>query len=129
MAHSSEASTAGVGYVQIAAALRSRLRSGEFPVGARIPAGRQLADEYGVAPNTVASAIRLLRDEGLITSQQGRGNFVRTLPSETGEDSADFTAVMCKLDRLQESLRAVNARLDDLEDEVRGKRKDRQPAT
>jgi DNA-binding GntR family transcriptional regulator len=35
-----------------------------------------LAEQMGVAPNTVQRALRVLRDEGLIYSVAGRGTFV-----------------------------------------------------
>jgi DNA-binding GntR family transcriptional regulator len=61
---------------QIAAILRERIRSGALPPDSRIPSRIALAGEYGVAPETAAKAIRILRDEGLVVVVAGYGTFV-----------------------------------------------------
>jgi GntR family transcriptional regulator len=62
---------------QIAAALRGRIASGEYPPGAALPSIITLADEFQVTTNTVRKALGILRDEGLIESVPGYGTFVR----------------------------------------------------
>lgn len=69
-------------YQQIADDLRSAIRAGELAPGERIKSSRELADVYGVAPMTVHQAMRVLRDEGLVESYQGRGVFVRSPDSK-----------------------------------------------
>jgi GntR family transcriptional regulator len=64
-------------YRQIADALRAQIRDGTYPPGTRLPVERELQDTYGVSPQTVRNAIAQLRAEGLVTSLQGRGVFVR----------------------------------------------------
>jgi GntR family transcriptional regulator len=61
-------------YVQLAAILRARIASGE--ITARLPSERDLHQEFGLAPLTVRKAVRLLRDEGLVTVVVGRGAYV-----------------------------------------------------
>jgi DNA-binding GntR family transcriptional regulator len=61
-------------YVQLAAILRSRIASGE--ITARLPSERDLHNEFGLAPMTVRKAVRLLREEGLVTIVTGRGAYV-----------------------------------------------------
>jgi GntR family transcriptional regulator len=63
-------------YLQVAAALRRRLRAGEWPVGARLPTVAALQTEFDVARVTVRQAIELLVQEGLLRSHQGKGTFV-----------------------------------------------------
>jgi GntR family transcriptional regulator len=67
-------------YQQLASVLREQIRAGELPPGARIPTEAQLADRYDASRNTIRLALDVLRNEGLITSRQGRGNFVRAEP-------------------------------------------------
>jgi len=62
--------------MQLAALLRARIESGEFPPQSRFPSLRQLEAEYDVAPMTVRHAIRVLVDEGLLVTYPGRGTFV-----------------------------------------------------
>ena len=63
-------------YAQLAALLRARIQSGEFPPRSRIPSLRQLEAEYDVAPMTVRRAIQVLVDEGVVVTRPGRGTFV-----------------------------------------------------
>ena len=62
---------------QIANVLRAAIRTGKFAPGDRLPSQLELADRYGVARETVKSALRVLRDERLIITRQGSGAFVR----------------------------------------------------
>lgn len=62
-------------YQQVAAQLREQIASGAL--GPRLPSAMTLAEQMGVAPNTVQRAMRVLREEGLIYSVPGRGTFVR----------------------------------------------------
>ncbi len=67
-------------YQQLAARLREQITSGELPPGARIPTENDLIARYHASRNTVRGALTVLRTEGLLTSHQGRGNFVRSDP-------------------------------------------------
>lgn len=64
-------------YLQIAAALRRGVQDGRYKSGELLPSARALSEQYGVAIMTVRSAIRLLREEGLVQSWQGKGVIVR----------------------------------------------------
>ncbi|HXS62064.1 MAG TPA: winged helix-turn-helix domain-containing protein [Streptosporangiaceae bacterium] len=61
-------------YVQVANHLASRIEVGEFEH--KLPAERELAEEYEVAYQTLRHAMKVLRDRGLIITRQGRGTFV-----------------------------------------------------
>jgi GntR family transcriptional regulator len=61
-------------YVQLAGILRERIASGV--ITGRLPSERELQQEYGTAPMTSRKALRLLADEGLVTTVPGRGTFV-----------------------------------------------------
>ncbi|MEV5309981.1 GntR family transcriptional regulator [Streptomyces sp. NPDC052610] len=63
-------------YVAVADHVEARIRAGELQPGARLPAERDLAQEYGVAYLTVRRAAQVLRDRGLIVTVHGRGTFV-----------------------------------------------------
>src|SRR3954451_2023272 len=64
-------------YVQVASALRAAILTKKLQPGDKLPSGNQLAERYGVARMTVQTAIRVLREEGLVVSRQGSGVFVR----------------------------------------------------
>lgn len=64
-------------YVQLANILRAMIESGELEARAPLPSESYLQQEHGVARGTVRSAVRILRDEGLVVTITGRGSFVR----------------------------------------------------
>ena len=66
--------------LRIADAIRASIVSGEYPPGAKLPGLPSLAGMYGASLVTVRLALARLRQEGLIVSQQGVGNFVRQQP-------------------------------------------------
>jgi GntR family transcriptional regulator len=63
-------------YLQVAAALRRRIRAGHWTLGERIATVAALQEEFQVARVTVRQAIALLEQEGLLRSLQGKGTFV-----------------------------------------------------
>jgi GntR family transcriptional regulator len=46
-----------------------------------LPSENQLIQEFGVSRPTVVAALRVLREQGCIESQQGKGRFVRGRPA------------------------------------------------
>jgi len=60
---------------QVAGELRQRIASGEIPPGGKLPSINDLMTTYGIARNTAAKALRILRDEGLIEIVRGWGSF------------------------------------------------------
>jgi GntR family transcriptional regulator len=62
---------------RIAAELREAIESGGLPPGALLPSERELMERYKTTKSTVGKAVGILRAEGLVTSQVGRGLFVR----------------------------------------------------
>lgn len=63
-------------YAQLAELFRYNIVSGKWPEGTRLPSFEDLASEYGVARITVRQAVALLVQEGLMSTQRGRGTFV-----------------------------------------------------
>ncbi|MFE7113961.1 GntR family transcriptional regulator [Streptomyces sp. NPDC057654] len=63
-------------YLLAADKLRAEITGGHLEPGARLPSSRELKDTLGIANATVHAALRVLRDEGLIYSVHGRGNYV-----------------------------------------------------
>lgn len=63
-------------YVQVASVMRQRIEKGHWAEGDRISTLEELEAEFSVARVTIRQAIELLRNEGLLEAQQGRGTFV-----------------------------------------------------
>jgi GntR family transcriptional regulator len=67
-------------YAQVTDAMRERIVKGVWPIGMQIPSLPLLSEEFGVALITVRQAVQLLKDEGLLQPEQGRGTFVKAKP-------------------------------------------------
>lgn len=65
---------------RIADSLRNDILEGRLAPGDQLRSEYQLADEHDTTRATVRKAIALLRSEGLVVSEQGRGAFVRPRP-------------------------------------------------
>lgn len=59
--------------------LQERIRSGEWPLGARLPGETTLAAQLEVGRSTIREAIRRLAGRGILESRQGAGVFVIAL--------------------------------------------------
>ena len=68
-------------YAQVIDGIQRRIESGEYPPGSMLPSEHQLSEEFRVVRATVARALRILRDDGWIETQQGKGSFVRGRPA------------------------------------------------
>lgn len=63
-------------YEQLRAQIAEQARAGALPVGYRLPTVRGLAQELGLAANTVAKAYRALETDGVIETRGRNGTFV-----------------------------------------------------
>jgi GntR family transcriptional regulator len=63
-------------YRQIADDIADRITKGDYPPGPQLPSWRELAELYSVHVSTIAKAIVLLEDRGVIYGHAGRGTFV-----------------------------------------------------
>lgn len=67
-------------YKEIASLITKDLANGRYPVGARLPAERELSILYKVSRPVVREAIIALEVQGLIEVKVGSGAYVRALP-------------------------------------------------
>lgn len=67
-------------YQKIADELRAAIHRGDHQPGDVLPSESQLCDTYGVSRPTVRHAVAILRSEGLLDVEHGRGAFVRRRP-------------------------------------------------
>jgi len=63
-------------YIQIADQVERQIADRELKPGDQLPTVRELADQLEVNFNTVARAYRILDENGVISTQQGRGTYV-----------------------------------------------------
>lgn len=68
-------------YLQIMGEVKQAIATGELKPGDQLPTVRQLAADLRINFNTVARAYRLLDEEGIISTQHGRGTYIMNAPS------------------------------------------------
>jgi GntR family transcriptional regulator len=69
-------------YIQIVERVKHSIATGELAPGDQLPTVRQLAQDLRVNFNTIARAYTMLDKAGIISTQQGRGTYVRDRPDE-----------------------------------------------
>ena len=77
---------------QLAWKLRRLVETGELGPGDRLPSVREAATAAGVNVNTVRAVYGRLESEGLVSSEQGRGTFVRRRAEAATADGAELDA-------------------------------------
>jgi DNA-binding transcriptional regulator YhcF (GntR family) len=87
-----DAASAVPPYEQLRAGIAARVADGELPAGTRMPTVRRLAEELGLAANTVARAYRELEADGVLTTQGRRGTFVSSSVVSATPQAADELA-------------------------------------
>ena len=75
-------------YRQIAKQIQGLISSGEFAVGSRLPAERDLATQLGFSRPSVREALIALEVEGVIEVRTGCGIYVQTLGKKKTQNSS-----------------------------------------
>lgn len=82
-------------FEQLRARIADQARSGALPVGYKLPTVRGLAEELGLAANTVAKAYRALEADGVIETRGRNGTFIaRRQAADGATDDAARTFVL-----------------------------------
>ncbi|MDI5966304.1 GntR family transcriptional regulator [Streptantibioticus silvisoli] len=114
-----DATSATAPYEQLREQIAAGARDGALPVGHRLPTVRGLAEDLGLAANTVAKAYRALEADGVIETRGRHGTFIAAAGDaahrRTALAAADFarTAHRLGLDHaaarsaVEDALRAV----------------------
>lgn len=111
-------------YAQVRDQIATMVRSGVLPADTRLPAIRHLANDLGVAPNTIARAYRELEQDGLVASRGRNGTTVQAAPpavADGGDHVAEAAAQFAleaahrglDLDHALDAVRAAFGSLDD----------------
>lgn len=80
-------------FEQLRVQFRDLVTSGELTPGTRLPTVRRLAEQLGLAPNTVARTYRELEMDGIIETRGRHGSFVSSHgdPTERHAQEAALT--------------------------------------
>lgn len=68
---------------EVSAKLFGRIASGSYPFGTRLPAERELSQEFGQTRNTIRQAIGFLENYGVVTRRGNAGTFVSARASKS----------------------------------------------
>lgn len=68
-------------YRQVADEIRNDIKRGKYAPGSALPSQPELARAYGLNQTSINRAIALLRAEGLVRVEHGRGAFVQEIPT------------------------------------------------
>jgi DNA-binding FadR family transcriptional regulator len=107
----------------IALELRKRIDAGEWTGNGRMPPERDLAEQFGVARNTVRRAVGLLEESGTVVRQIGRGTFLAEANANTlaaavtrmqGTSPADMMEIRQLLEPAAAAFAATNASVGEL---------------
>ncbi|MYT72834.1 MULTISPECIES: GntR family transcriptional regulator [unclassified Streptomyces] len=104
-------------YEQVRAQISEQARGGTLPVGYKLPTVRGLAEELGLAANTVAKAYRALEADGVIETRGRNGTFVASARDAASREAA--VAAQSYADRVHRLGLSEEAALDAARDAVR----------
>jgi DNA-binding transcriptional regulator YhcF (GntR family) len=86
-------------YEQLRTQISAQARKGSLPVGYKLPTVRGLAEELGLAANTVAKAYRALETDGVVETRGRNGTFVAAVGGAAEREAA--TAAQAYAERAQ----------------------------
>lgn len=72
--------TTGTGYAAVAAHYREAIEQGELAAGDALPSVSEIRERYEVSAKTVSRALKVLKEEGLVSSRGSRGTVVEERP-------------------------------------------------
>lgn len=79
-------------YKHLARQILAEVIAGKYPVGARLPAERELATIYDVSRPTVREAVIALEVQGIVEVRIGSGAYVVRLPDEHDQPGSHLSA-------------------------------------
>lgn len=71
-------------YMQLSELLLREIAAGRLRIGDRLPPERAMAENLGVAVGTLRKALARLEEQGVISRQQGSGNYIKSAGENTG---------------------------------------------
>lgn len=63
-------------YEKVVESIKNQVMDGTLVPGSKLPTERTLAKELDVSRNSVREGLRVLQNIGIISSQQGSGNYI-----------------------------------------------------
>jgi GntR family transcriptional regulator len=89
-------------YRQVADELRDAIRAGTLSPGQLLPTEANLADGFGISVDAVRAGLVVLRGEGLIVTERGKGSRVREAPDGIVVRVPPGATIRCRMPTPQE---------------------------
>ncbi|MEV6159458.1 winged helix-turn-helix domain-containing protein [Nonomuraea sp. NPDC052129] len=109
--------TGRAGYLQIADDLRAQIRGGSLAPGTPLPSTAQLAEQYDASLSVVKMAVGILRNEGLVIGQQGKGVYVRD-ETDAPTDASAADDLADEVAELRTAVQDLSGRLARVEEQL-----------
>jgi DNA-binding GntR family transcriptional regulator len=77
-------------YRRLMGQIRSRIASGEYPVGQPIPSTQELHKKTRMSVPVVRRAVQELQKDGILVGHPGKGVFVQAMPEEADMERRDL---------------------------------------
>ncbi|MCM3652473.1 FadR/GntR family transcriptional regulator [Metabacillus litoralis] len=113
-------------YLQIYNQILSEIQSGSFEIGDKLPAERELCEQFGVSRAPIRQALSALELNGIIYSRQGEGVYVKSTQIAPGNSQSaiffnsispeDIVEVRMNIEPLIVKFAAQRATDEDIED-------------
>jgi DNA-binding transcriptional regulator YhcF (GntR family) len=100
-------------YEQLRGQIAEEARAGRLPVNYKLPTVRGLAEQLGLATNTVAKAYRALESDGVIETRGRHGTYIAAGDAGAREVAAAATAYVERTRRLGLDRNAARAAVDE----------------
>jgi DNA-binding transcriptional regulator YhcF (GntR family) len=100
-------------YEQLREQIAAQARDGRLPVGYKLPTVRGLAEQLGLAANTVAKAYRVLEADGVIETRGRHGTYIAAADARAREVAAAAAEYVVRTRRLGLDRDAARAAVDE----------------
>lgn len=99
---------------QLKHSLRHAISNGHLPANVQMPSVRELADQLGIATNTVVRAYKELQDDGLLVTYAGKGTFVADIVTHSRLSSDDLETLVNLLRPVVDTARSLGYARDQI---------------
>jgi DNA-binding GntR family transcriptional regulator len=99
----------------LAEELRNGIRQGTYASGSQLPSQSELMAQHNVSNTVVRSALQLLKSEGLVYGQQGKGVFVAEPGSGPAPATPDLVQLAAQVEKLTAAVEQLTERVASLE--------------